>query len=170
MRTLRFFASVSALPIFLYGCQPAAEPSHEEAAPAAMTDEEMIGSIGDHFEQGWASGDAKALGALFADDGDSVGADGQMAHGREAVESRYRELLDGPYKGTSISITTTSTRMLEPAVAIVDGTYQISGMKSADGIEMPAMKGLFTNVSVKHGDHWMIHCSRPMLPVKAPGT
>jgi hypothetical protein len=29
---------------------------------------------------------------------------------------------------------------------------------------------MYTNVSVKENGQWMLHCSRPMLPVKAPGT
>lgn len=170
MRSMSFPVCLLGLAALVYGCQPAPEPAPEESAPAAMSDEEMIDAIGDHFEQAWAGGDAKSLAALFTEDGDSIGPDGEMVHGAQALESRYQEMLGGPYEGTSLSITTTSTRVLEPGVALANGKYEISGMKAADGTEMPAVGGLFTNVVVKHGDHWMIHCLRSMVPVEAPGT
>jgi uncharacterized protein (TIGR02246 family) len=170
MRSSRFPAYLLGLAALLYGCQPAPEPApeEEESAPAAMSDEEMIASLTDHFEQAWASADAKAIADQFAEDGDSIGPDGNAAHGRQEIESRYQEVLDGMYKGSSISISTRSTRMLEPGVALTDGTYEITGMKSEDGTELPPVKGLYVNVLVKHDDHWMIHNSRPMVPMEAP--
>jgi uncharacterized protein (TIGR02246 family) len=86
------------------------------------------------------------------------------------VQSQYAELFEGLFKGTSISITTTSIRFLQPDVAVVDGSYEITGMKDAEGNDLPAVKGMYTNISVKEGEQWLFACSRPMIPVELPGT
>jgi uncharacterized protein (TIGR02246 family) len=173
MRRFPTLAEV-ALPLaaLLYGCQPTPQPASEteEAAPAAMSDEDLMESNMDDFEKAWAAGDAKAIAAQFTADGDFMSPQGELSKGPAEIEQRYREVLDGMYKGTSVALDMTSMTEIEPEVALVQGTYEITGMKSADGSELPAVKGQFMNVVVKHGDHFMVHSSRPMAPVKAPGT
>ncbi|MFQ5792179.1 MAG: YybH family protein [Acidobacteriota bacterium] len=180
MRALWILAMVLSLaaPAFLLpGCQPGEEPVAEEAppeepSPAAdmAAEEEAIQQAADAFTAAWNNGDAKAIAELFAPDGDSVSPEGELATGREEVEKRYAEDFSETYKGTTISITTTSIRFLEPDVALVDGSYEIAGMKGPEGEEMPVVKGLYLNVCMKEGGQWLIVSLRPMIPVKAPGT
>jgi uncharacterized protein (TIGR02246 family) len=148
------------------GCQPAAPPPEETTETAPMSDEDMIRARTDEFEQAVSNGDAKAIGALFVEDSDLVDQAGAMHHGRAAIEERYQRLFEGPYKGAQANLEITSIRFVRPEIAIIDGTYELNGMTSADGI----VKGMYTNVSVKENGQWMVHCSRPMLPMKAPGT
>ena len=163
MRRILFLAGVLALA----GCQPA-EPPPAETAP--MSDEDMIRARTDEFEQAVSNADAKAIGALFVEDADLVDQAGNMHHGRMAVEERYQKLFEGPYKGAQANLEISSVRFVRPDIAVIDGSYELSGMKSAEGQDVPAVKGMFTNVSVKQNGQWMLHCSRPMLPMKAPGT
>jgi uncharacterized protein (TIGR02246 family) len=155
----------------LAGCQPATEEAPEPEAPAetAMSDEDMLSAQTDAFAAAWAEGDAAGLAALFIEEGDTVGPDGVRFHGREAVQGRYQELLGGMYQGTTVSISQTSTSFPSPDVAVVNGTYEIMGMKTGDGEDME-IKGLYMNVAVKQGGEWKIHCARPMLPLPMPGT
>lgn len=151
------------------GCQPATEEASEPEAPAeaVMSDEDMLSAQTDAFADAWADGDAAGLAALFVEQGDTVGPDGALFHGRQAVQGRYEELLGGMYQGTTISISQTSVSFPSPEVAVVNGTYEVYGMKTADGEDMP-LQGLYINVAVKQGGEWKIHCSRPMVPMSMP--
>jgi uncharacterized protein (TIGR02246 family) len=178
MRTYIVLAGAVILAIttgLLVVCQPGEQaqvdeaPAAEPAAPA-MSDEEMIQKIAGDFEAAWNAGDAQAIANLWTLDGDSIGPEGFVSNGRNEVQIRYAQGFEGVYKGTNVSITTSSIRFLQPDVAVVDGTYEITGIKDADGNDMPNIKGLFTNISVKEGDSWLITCSRPMIPVELPGT
>jgi uncharacterized protein (TIGR02246 family) len=152
-------------------CQPPAPPPEEKAAETPpMSDEDVIRARTDEFEQAVSAGDAKAIGAHFVENSDLVDQAGGMHHGRAAIEERYQKLFEGPYKGAQANLEITSIRFVRPDIAIVDGTYELNGMKSADGLPLGIIRGMYTNVFVKENGQWMIHCSRPMLPVKAPGT
>ncbi len=54
---------------------------------------------------------------------------------------------------------------MRPDIAIIDGTYELNGMKSPDGLPLGSITGMFTNIFVKQDGQWMLHCSRPMLPL-----
>jgi uncharacterized protein (TIGR02246 family) len=168
MKTISSFAS-AILAITAIACQPTAEaPAPTEEA--AMSDEDMLKAQTDAFVAAWAAADSESIAALFAPEGDSVDPAGVHYQGADAIRERYQGMFETAYQGTSLSLTTTSTRFLEPTVAVVDGKYQITGMKSSDGTELPPVNGLFTNVAVKQDGVWVLHCSRPMMPIPAPGT
>ncbi len=167
MRRILLLLSALAVP----GCQPAAPPPEEKTAETPpMSDEDLIRSFTEEFEQAVSKADAKAIGELFVEESDLVDQAGAMHHGRAAIEERYQKLFEGPYKGAQANLEIISIRLVRPEIAIVDGTYELNGMKSADGLPLGIVKGMFTNVLVKQNGEWMLHCSRPMLPVKAPGT
>ena len=163
----RILLLLSALAVS--GCQPAAPPE-QTTETASMSDEDMIRARTGEFEQAVSNADAKAIGALFVEDSDLVDQAGTMHHGRAAIEERYRELFEGPYKGAQARLEIESIRFVRPDIAILDGTYELNGMTSTDGLPLGIVKGTYTNISVKENGQWMIHCSRPMLPMKAPGT
>jgi uncharacterized protein (TIGR02246 family) len=168
MRIWCVLAGIS-LALVSAGCQPAAEAPAPTETPA-MSDEDMIKERVDAFVAAWSNGDAEAIGVLFTEGADLIGPVGDRHHGRDAIVARYSELFQTMYQGAKVSISMTSTRFLKPDVAVVDGSFEITGMKSADGAEMPPMTGLYTNVTVKQDGSWLIHCSRPMVPVKESGT
>jgi len=74
------------------------------------------------------------------------------------------EQFAGVYKGATIKITTASIRFLKPDVALVNGSFEVSGLQGLDGKELPVRKGLSTNVLMKQGDKWMIAALRGMVP------
>ena len=153
--------------LVLSSCQPTAPPPDEkdEEAPSPVSDEDAIRARTDEFEQAVGRGDAKAIGGLFVEDSDLVDQAGVMHHGRAAIEERYQKLFDGAYEGAQANLEVTAVRFVRPEIAIVDGTYELNGMKSPEGLPLGIIRGMFTNVFVKQDGQWMIHCSRPMLPV-----
>jgi uncharacterized protein (TIGR02246 family) len=162
MRCIAFLLSVLALS----GCRPAAPPE-EGAETAPLSDEDMIRARTDEFAQAFTNGDWKAIGALFVEDGDFVGPDGGMHHGRMAVEERYKTAFEGPYRGAKGTIKVDSARFLRPEIALVDGTYELQGVSSAAVQEPTTVSGLYTNIWVKENGEWRIHCLRSMVPRKA---
>lgn len=168
MRTvlrIALMVSLAVVPAFvLVGCQAAEEP--EPAAPPP-TDEELLHQVASDYEAAWAEGDAAAIAALFTEDGDVVNDNGHF-QGRSAVEENLRQGFETIYQGTSIAIESTSVRFLRPDVALVDGTYEITGAMSPEGEELPAIKGLWMGVDVKVDGKWHISSLRPMTPVEAP--
>jgi uncharacterized protein (TIGR02246 family) len=127
MRRIAFLAGVLAFS----GCQPAAPPPEETTETAPMSDEDMLRARTDEFEQAVSKADTKAIGALFVEDGDLVDQAGAMHHGRMAIEERYQKLFEGPYKGTQANLEITSVRFVRPEIAVIDGTSELTGMKSA---------------------------------------
>ena len=157
--------SLGAVAFVGVACQSAPLPEPESAT--APTDEDQIRTLISDLEAAWAQHDATAAAALFAEDGDSLTAAGH-AQGRPAVEEMYRQNFEGIFKGTTIAAEVTSFRLLQPDVAVTDGTYEISGLKGPDGEDLPPTKGLWTGVNVKTADGWRIGCSRPMIPLPMP--
>ena len=134
-----------------------------------MSDEDMLSAQADAYAAAWATGDAAAIAAFFVEESDSVAPDGVHLHGREAVQGHYEELFGGMYQGTTVSISQTSVSFPSPDIAVVNGTYEIMGMKTGDSEDM-TIKGLYMNVAVKQGGEWKIHSSRPMVPLPMPST
>jgi uncharacterized protein (TIGR02246 family) len=164
MRPLWILTGILALS----SCQPAPPPPAEEApAPetAPMSDEDAIRARTEKFEQAVSAGDAKTIGTIFVEDSDLVDQAGGMHHGRAAIEDRYQKLFDGAYKGAQANLEIASIRFVRPDVAVIDGTYELSGIKSPDGVALDPIRGMFTNIFVKANGEWRIHCSRPMLPL-----
>ena len=159
----RVLLLVSALAVS--SCQPAPPPEEKTADAPAMSDEDAIRARTDEYAQAFSRGDAKAIGAIFTEDGDFVGPDGEMHHGRSAIEQRFQSVFEGAYKGAQVSIDVASVRHLRPEIALVDGDYEISGLKSPDGLPLGPVKGMYTNVWAKKDGRWMIHCLRSMVPV-----
>ena len=139
------------------------------ATEDAMSDEDLLSAQTDAFAAAWAEGDAAGVAALFIDDADTVGPDGAHFHGRDAVQGRYERLLGEVYQGTTLDVSQESVKFPSPDVAIVGGTYEILGAMGADESEL-TIKGRYTNVLVKENGGWKIHCSRPMIPMPAPGS
>ena len=165
---IALLVAVAAVGFTGMACQQAPEPAPEKAAaPVAPSDEDLLHTLAKDWVAAWNAGDAAALSGFWTETGDNLTADGHF-QGRAAIQENYTQGFGGPYAGTTIAIEMTAVRFLQPDVAVADGTYVITGAKGPDGAEMPALKGRWTNVNVKAGDHWLIASSRPMIPVVKP--
>ena len=141
-----------------------------QAVQGTAADEAAIRQIGTQIPTAWNKGDAKALADLWLVDGDYVSSTGRVARGRAEVRRAFTEQWAGVYKGTKLATTTTSIRFVKADVAVVDGTFEITGMKGQDGKALPVRSGLTTIVAVKKGDLWYIAALRGMVPSTPPGS
>ena len=169
MRHLWLLMAV-VLVFVLFGCQPPAEeaaPPEMEAEEASMSDDDLLSAQADAFAAAWSSADAAGLAALFATDGDILDPAGVRFHGRDEIQAPYEDLFSGIYQGTTLTVTQSSARFPFEDSAIVQGSYEILGMKSPDGEDM-TVKGKYTNLAVKENGEWTLHCVRPMIPIQIP--
>jgi uncharacterized protein (TIGR02246 family) len=171
MRTVLRITMVLCLAATLpgLGCQQAPEPEPEVAAPAPPSDEDLLHQLAADFADTWGRGDAAELAGYWTETGDTVTAGGHF-QGRAAIQEYHTAAFAGPFAGTAVAIKMSSTRFLQPDVAVADGTYVLTGAKGPDGQELPAMEGLWSNVNVKVGEKWLIACQRPMIPIQRPAT
>ena len=76
-----------------------------------------------------------------------------------------KDFQSGVFKNAQMVSTVDRIRFIRPDVAIVDGTFAISG----SGIK-PDPKGLDTLIVVKDNGNWKATALRRMVPVAAPGV
>ncbi|HLJ24857.1 MAG TPA: SgcJ/EcaC family oxidoreductase [Candidatus Acidoferrales bacterium] len=100
--------------------------------------------------------DAHAVGALFAEDGDFTNMRGSSKHGRSDIEQNYGNLFNGGLKASHRTDAVKSVRLLNPGMAQVDATWEMTGTKAADGSENPTRKGLLNWLVAKVDGQWRI--------------
>lgn len=98
--------------------------------------------------------DGRAIGALFTKDADQLVSSGVWRKGREAVVSGT--LASSKNETGKRTIEVESVRILSPAVALVDGRYEIGARKMWSSFVM-----------VHEADGWRIAAIRNMLPAPA---
>jgi uncharacterized protein (TIGR02246 family) len=101
---------------------------------------------------------------LFLTDGDYVSSTGRTARGRAEVAKAFVQQYAGIYKRTKITMTVTTVHFVRKDVAIVDGAFDVTGMKDASGKVLSARSGLATTVVAKKGDRWYLAALKGMVP------
>jgi len=132
-------------------------------------DEKDIRAISGQLQDAWNKADARMLADLFLTDGDYISSTGRTARGRNEVEKAFAQQWAGIYRKTRIAVTITAVRFVRRDVAIVDGAFDVSGMKDAAGKVLPARNGLSTIVAVKKGERWYVAALRGMVPSAPEG-
>jgi uncharacterized protein (TIGR02246 family) len=133
-------------------------------AQSPTADEKDIRAIAAQLQEAWNRHDAKMLADLFLTDGDYVSSTGRTARGRPEVDKAFAQQWAGVYKGTRITVTTTTVHFIRKDVAIADGAFDITGIRDASGKVLGARSGLSTIVVAKKGDRWYIAALRGMVP------
>jgi uncharacterized protein (TIGR02246 family) len=117
--------------------------------------------------------DAHDVASLFAEDGDFTNMRGASHHGRKDIEAFYTTLFAGPLKNVYRTDTVKSIRILSPEIAAVDGFWEMTGTRAADGSDNPPRKGLFDYVVTKQNGRWFItvfHESDFTMPQTTPAA
>jgi uncharacterized protein (TIGR02246 family) len=133
------------------------------AGNQGAADKEAILNNAKAFVDTFEKGDAKAVAAFWAEDGDYADLDGRHLQGRTAIEDAFKEFFK-ENKGLKLRIDVKSVRFVTPDVAIEDGT---SSVIPPDG--SPPSQGSYTNVHVKKGGQWVLQSVRE-APYTPPGN
>ncbi len=143
------------------------------AAPALAAEpagaEMAIQKLWAEFSNAWARGDAAARASLWAEDGSLINPFGVAAHGRVELQKVFEQEDAGFAKGTTNTLSDFSFRFLTPAIAAVDATGEVKGIRAADGTQMPAFTIHVFSIAVKTGGKWLIKDARPYAFAPRPG-
>lgn len=122
-----------------------------------LTDESAIRNLVKNYLEAREHNDPKAVRALFTSDVDQLVSSGEWRKGREAIVKGT--LASSRNTGGTRTITVKNIRLVTPDVAIADGAYELSGLKSG------ATRNMWSTFIIKHeGDGWRIAAIRNMLP------
>ena len=101
------------------------------------------------YEDAYNKGDVRALADLHTEDVLRLGSDGRALAGRSAIEQDVAAALNGPRKGSRASIQPGRTQFLKPDVALVDGTYEVTGGTAP-------VRGRYLITLLRDGSQWRI--------------
>lgn len=150
------------------GVAPTSRPRSSAADQLArrLGDERLIRQIALLFQSAWARADAEELAALWTDDGDVVHPDGNVERGRSTIRQHRAELFARKeYRGSRHPLTVGAIQFRRPDVAVVDGSWELSGVRDGSGAEAAPVQGLYTMV-VTHQEGGS---RRGATPSAAPG-
>src|SRR5215813_12918052 len=94
------------------------------------------------YTDAWNKHDARALALLFSEDADFVGGSGGVFRGRAQIERLMAEEFSTSLKEWELANAIEDIRFLKSDIAIVNGTYEATGIGSK--IQSPPLKGLYT--------------------------
>jgi uncharacterized protein (TIGR02246 family) len=141
-----------------------ASPLRARAASSETTgDENSLINNAKAFVDAFDKGDAKAVAAFWAEDGDYVDLNGRHLQGRSAIENAFKDVF-AENKGLQLRIDVSSIRFLTPEIAIEDGTTSVIPPDNA-----PPSQARYTNVHVKKDGQWVLQSVRE-APYTPPGN
>jgi uncharacterized protein (TIGR02246 family) len=135
---------------------------------AHSTDEAAIRDLYARYDAAWNKGDAKAMGALWAEKADHVEPDGHVVRGRAALEQELAARFARDLRGTRSVQTVEAVRLVKPDVAVVDAAYEVTGVHDPAGKPLPPLKGRYVDIWIKRGNTWQIIVDRPVAALRVP--
>jgi uncharacterized protein (TIGR02246 family) len=117
-------------------------------------EEETLHKNAEAFVQAFNKGDAKAVAAFWAPEGDYVDQLGRHLKGRKTIEKAFQKLF-AERKGGKLYITVLSLRVIKPDLAVEDGVTEVV---PPDG--GPPSSSRYTIVHVKHEGKWYLDSVR----------
>jgi hypothetical protein len=108
------------------------------------------------------------MASRWAIDGDEVEPDGTQAKGRDQVTALLTKQHASVFKNSTLKLTVNSVWIMADTVALVDGTYELTGATLPDGTALPPRKGMLTSVLLLDKGVWAIEASRLMIPTVLP--
>jgi uncharacterized protein (TIGR02246 family) len=130
------------------------------AAHAADADEEKaLQRRAEEFVAAFNSGDARAVAAFWAPDGDYVDKARTTFKGRKAIEAAFQKQF-AVARGGKLRIHTTSLRFVTPDCAVEDGTTEVAYPDDA-----PPIATRYTAIHVKKEGQWLLASVRDAVAV-----
>ncbi len=138
------------------------------APVSAQTKDPALDKLAADWAAAFAKGDAKALAGFYTENAVRISAEGGTAAGRSAIEKEFASNFAGPWKGAKITIHVGSTQPLGADVAVNEGSYEVTGIKTPDGKPAPAVTGRYLNTIVKKDGAWVLASNAAISPQPSP--
>ena len=134
-----------------------ASPSKQESKE---DDERTIRSMVEQTILRLNRGDVTAFDDFWDQDADYVGVDGRMTKGRTQIQELFRQMAKRAGQETS---TVEQIRFVTPELAMVDGSWTVTGARNASGKELPATRGRGFELVQKKNGRWRFIATREMV-------
>jgi len=157
-----------ALALLVCAPVPGRSQSNEGGMAGDVKSEKVVRESFDRFVAAWNRHDVEALGNMYAVDGDHIEPDGNHVDGRAAVTMLYKRQHESVFKQTRLMLNIADVWFITEDVALVDGGYAISGIRTPEGTEVPERRGHLTSILLREGGTWAIAASRLMIPTELP--
>jgi uncharacterized protein (TIGR02246 family) len=124
------------------------------ATPAAVAhDEAAVRRVPARIMAAWAEHDADAFAETFTEDGTLI-LPGLFLNGREEIRSYMGQAFAGPYRGTRVTGTPTSTKYVGSGVVLV---LTQGGVLAPGESEVSAERAIRASwLLAKRGEEWLI--------------
>ncbi len=129
-------------------------------APATADDEKALRQFQAAYVKAFNAGDARALAAFWAPDGEFVDAEGKSFRGRKIIEKEFATFFTQE-KGVKLEVNTDTLRFISPAVALEAGSTRLT---RADGSSNSAAYNI---VHTKRDGKWLMASVREAPYVSA---
>jgi uncharacterized protein (TIGR02246 family) len=130
---------------------PAKPPAAKPAPPAKRSpDEEAVAQAAGGLGKAYNEHNGKGFAAAFTAEGEYVDENGNVFHGRKAIEDEFANLLKAN-PDSSIELALVSLRTIAPGVMAADGTTHLTRKKGE-----PSVAGRCSLVCTKDGNKWLI--------------
>lgn len=130
-----------------------------------LENEDAIRKLYAQYTVAWNQHDPKAMAAFWTLDGDYIEPDGHQAKGRADVEKLFTKEQQTVFKDSTLSLTIETVWFITENVALVDGKYDLSGVRDLAGERLPTRKGHLTAVLMREDGPWKVAAGRAMIPV-----
>lgn len=130
-----------------------------------LQNENAIRKLYAGFTEAWNKHDSKTMASFWAIDGDDMEPDGTHAKGIHEVERLFLQEQNSVFKDSTLNLTIETVWFPDADVALVDGSYTVSGVKDLEGKEVPTRKGHLTSVLIREADTWRVAAARAMIAV-----
>ena len=163
--TSRVFACL----LVLAGAGSGWAQSNEGGTASDRANEQKIRQLYEEFEATWNRHDPTALSNFWAIDGDHLEPDGTRAKGRATITRMLARQHETVFKDSELDLSIEDVWFLGGGdIALIDGSYLLSGVQTPDGTKLPPRKGHLTSVLLHEGGRWWIVASRLMIPAPLP--
>ncbi|WP_425614356.1 SgcJ/EcaC family oxidoreductase [Anatilimnocola sp. NA78] len=152
-----------ALALFAPSANAQKKGSASQEPSAKAADLQAIRESGQAFSKAFAKADAKAIAALWTEEGEYVDDAGKVCAGRDAIEKEYAEFFQA-HPGHKLSLVVDSLKLLSDSAAIEDGRALLD--PAPPGAPMVSK---YTAVHVKVDGKWLMSNVRD-THVETPST
>lgn len=131
------------------------------AVQTGQSDEDSIRHIVTEAVDRLNHGDATSIRELWHENADYVSVGGKLIRGRRAMEDFFARM---PKEGGGTQTATIEqVRFIAPDLALVDGSWTITGARDANGRPLPPIEGRGLEIVQKKQSRWRFVATREMV-------
>ncbi len=170
MKELRVMvaASCTVVAIVLISAGLASAQSNEGGISTDLKNEKVIRQLFAQFTEAWNRHDWKALGEMWALDGDQQDPDGRLSRGRPEVTALLKKQHETVFRKTKLTMTIDGVWFIKGDVALATGDYSLHGVLMPDGRKLAPRGGFLSVILLHEQGKWWIEASRLMIPTQVP--